>query len=102
MPNAALNVLVKWAWSAKPAANAVSASGRASRSQLRSTARRRITEYRYGLVPQFHPVYRPGGVYPLARVARSFKTSADRITQAGGHSSNLRSGAWMSCMTPPR
>jgi hypothetical protein len=51
---------------------------------------------------QFHPVYRPGGGYPLARAARSFKTSADRIIQAGGHSSNLRSAAWMSCMTRPR
>jgi anti-sigma regulatory factor (Ser/Thr protein kinase) len=51
MPNAALNVRVKWAWSAKPASSAVSASGRASRSQPRATSRRRITEYRYGLVP---------------------------------------------------
>ncbi len=51
MPNAALNVRVKWAWSAKPAPSAVSARGRASRSQPRATSRRRITEYRYGLVP---------------------------------------------------
>jgi hypothetical protein len=51
---------------------------------------------------QFHPVHRPGGGYPLAGAARSFKTSADRITQAGGHSPKLRSGAWMSCTTRPR
>ena len=50
MPNAALNVRVKWAWSAKPASTAVSARGRASRSQPRVTSRRRITEYRYGLI----------------------------------------------------
>ena len=44
MPNAALNVRVKWAWSAKPASNAVSASGLLSRSQPRATVSRRITE----------------------------------------------------------
>jgi hypothetical protein len=50
---------------------------------------------------QFHPIDRPGGVYPFTRAARTFKTSADCVTQAGGHGSNLRSGAWKSCMTLP-
>jgi hypothetical protein len=51
---------------------------------------------------QFHPLRWPGGVYPLVRVAQSFKTSAARIVQAEGHESNVRSGAWKSYLTPPR
>ena len=51
---------------------------------------------------QFYPIHRPRGLYPLVWVARTFKTSGDCITQAGGHRSNLRSGTWKSCMTPPR
>jgi len=43
---------------------------------------------------QLDPVHRSGGGHPLVRAARSFKTSADYITQAGGHGSNLRKRTW--------
>jgi hypothetical protein len=50
---------------------------------------------------QFHPIGRPAGVYPLAWVARTFKTGAGRVSHAEGHRSNLRSGVWKPYMTLP-